>query len=307
VGELYEAGKTVMHLQAVGRTEEPRDELLEGVKQMAAGDYEVFGEIGRGDNSTIVYLARDKAAFKLVALKLTPSRMEPDEYVLDVIDELNPTLPSFDNPCAKCGTRLHKWGRFCPKCGTDLYDKSEQKWTAEELREAVQEFATDRFEILGEMQTQGGGRVYFARDIESGKVEALRLQKKSEDEFSLGFTGILRPVVASVVGTTRPSLGMTRPYPTIDRQAVEQRKAVPPRPVPPSKSEHPEPPTTRPARRVRSHGAATPSQRPQHSRQPSVDEDPWAPLRDFIQHPVVLTVLLACLVLVLLILLALVT
>jgi hypothetical protein len=233
--------------------------------------------------------------------------MVPDEYVLDVIDELNPALPSFDNPCHKCGTRLHKWGRFCPKCGTDLYDKSEQKWTAEELREAVQEFATDRFEILGEMQTQGGGRVYFARDIQSGKVEALRLQKKSDDEFDLGFTGILKPVVASVVGRDRPSLGMTGPYPTIDRQPVERREVVPPQRSVPQRPDYPGPSATKPARRPIPRGHVTPSQKPQRSRQPSVDQDPWAPLREFIQQPVVLTVLLACLVLVLLIILALVT
>jgi len=308
VGELHQSGKTVMHLQPVAEGAEPKDELLEGVKQMAAADYEVFGEIGRGDNSTIVYLAREKAAFKLVALKLTPSRMEPDEYVLDVFDELNPTLPSFDNPCAKCGTRMQKWGRFCPNCGNDLYDRSEQKWTADELRDAVQEFATDRFEILGEMQTQGGGRVYFARDIESGKVEALRLQKKSEDEFDLGFTGILQPVVASVVGRKRPTLGRAGPYPTIDRSQLEQIKPSSRAPSqPPHTRERPATPPTRPMQQSLSAGQASRVRKPHGPPPTSTPDDPWAPLRNYIQHPVVLTILLACLVMVLLILLALVT
>jgi hypothetical protein len=307
VGELHDAGKTIMHFQAGKRFEEQVDELLEGVRQMAADDFEVFGEIGRGDNSTIIYLARDKTEFKLVALKLSPSRMDPNEFVLDVVNELDSTLPSFDNPCDKCGTRLHRWGRFCPKCGADLYDKAEQKWTAEELREAVQEFATNRFEILGEMQTQGGGRIYFARDIESGKVGALRLQKQSEDEFNLGFTGILKPVVASVVGKARPSIGRTGPYPTIDRSHLKQSKPVtaapsqsslaPSRPAS-AKSQPVRPPPSREAPRA---------QRSLPPRQPTAAEDPWAPLRSYIQHPVVLTVLLACLVLVLLIILALVT
>lgn len=290
MGELYESGKTVMHLQSGQGAEEPQDELLDAVKQMAAGDFEVFGEIGRGDDSTVVYLARDKTAFKLCALKLTPSRSDPDEFVLDVVKELDATLPAFDNPCGKCGTRLQKWGRFCPKCGTDLCDKAEQKWTAEELREAVQDFATDRFEILGEMITQGGGRIYFARDIPSGRVEALRLQKTSGDEFSLGFTGILKPVIASVVGTDRPSIGVTGPYPTINRSPVE-----PPKPA----LTTPREPLRTPTR------APPPPARPK--RRPPAIQDPWAPLRSFIQHPVVLTVLLACLVLVLLIFLALVT
>ena len=290
MGELHESGKTIMHLKTSRGPEEPKDELLEGVRQMAAGDYEVFGEIGRGHDSTVVYLARDIQAFKLIALKLSPSLIDPDEYVLDVINELDSTVPSIDNPCHKCGSSLQKWGRFCPKCGVDLYNTDEQKWTAEELRDAVQEFATDRFEILGEMITQGGGRIYFARDIPSGRVEALRLQKKSGDEFSLGFTGILKPVVASVVGTDRPSIGMTGPYPTINRSPVEPPKLARTVPRDPLRTPiRPAPPPARPKRR------------------PPVDQDPWAPLRNFIQHPVVLTVLLACLVLVLLILLAMVT
>jgi hypothetical protein len=296
-----------MHLRSVERTEGPKDEFLDGVRRMAAGDYEVFGEIGRGENSTIVYLARDIAAFRLVALKLTPSRMEPDEFLLDVVQELDSTLPSFDNPCGKCGTNLHKWGRFCPKCGADLYDKAEQKWTADELREAVQDFATDRFEILGEMRTQGGGRIYFARDVTSGKVEALRLKKQSGDEFSLGFTGILKPVVASVVGTDRPSLGRTGPYPKIDRQPVEAPKPAPVSLSQPPTPTRPAPPMARPVQSPRLPDDASPLRRPRHPRESSADQDTWAPLRDFIQHPVVLTVLLACLVLVLLILLALVT
>ena len=307
MGELYEAGKTVMNLQAVKRTEEPKDELLEGVKQMAAGDYEVFGEIGRGSDSTIVYLARDIAAFRLVVLKLTPGRTDPNEYILDVFKELDSTLPSFDNPCDKCGTRLQKWGRYCPKCGTDLYDKAEQKWTADELREAVQEYATDRFEILGEMRTQGGGRIYFARDVASGKVEALRLNRTSEDEFSLGFTGILKPVVASVVGGDRPSIGKTGPWPTIDRTPLERPKQAPAGPPQAPSTTRSAPPTVRPGQRPATQKDVSRPHRPQRSRRLSADDDPWAPLRNYVQHPVVLTVLLACLVMVLLILLALVT
>jgi hypothetical protein len=271
---------------------------------MAEGDFEVFGEIGRGEDSTIVYLARDVAAFRLVALKLTPSSTDPEEYILDVFEKLDSTLPSFDNPCSKCGTRLHKWGRYCPQCGTDLCDKAEQKWSADELREAVQEFATDRFEILGEMRTQGEGRIYFARDILSGQVEVLRLRKTGEDEFALGFTGILKPVVASVVGSERPSLGRTGPYPTIDRQQLARA----PKPArvgsrsPPRKPPKPGMPSTKPAQR-----APTPRRKPIQSPARAADTDNWASLRSFIQHPVVLSVLLACLVLVLLIILALVT
>ncbi len=305
MSELRRTGTTIMNLPSVGETRERGDELLDAVREMAAGDYEVFGEIGRGDDSTIAYLARDIAAFKLVALKLTPSQTDPDEFLLDVVDELDSTLPSFDNPCHKCGTRLYKWGRFCPNCGTDLYDKAEQKWTADELREAVQEFATDSFEILGEMRTQGGGRIYFARDFVTQKVEVLRLQRTSEDEFSLGFTGVLKPVIASVVGKDRPSLSMTTPRAQSGQRTVEPREPAPPAPRKPKESlVRDEPSFTQP---VQLQASEKESVKPPRRKQASTDEDPWAPLRDFVQQPIVLTVLLVCLVLVLLIILALVT
>lgn len=304
MGELHRSGKTVLHLQPVKGTAAPKDELLDAVKQMAAGDYEVFGEIGRGHDSTVVYLANDIAASRLVALKLAPSRLNPDEYILDVVKELDSTLPSFENSCSRCGTPLRQWGRFCSKCGMDLYSTADQKWTADELREAVQEFATGRFEILGEMRTQGGGRIYFARDVASGKVEALRLQKTREDEFSLGFTGVLKPVVASVVGKDRPSLVGVAPPPAIDRKPVAPAKQPqsllrqPPTPT------RPAPPPARPRQQPPVAGTAPPARRPGALRQPSTQHDPWAPLRDFIQQPVVMATLLACLVLLLLILLA---
>jgi len=304
VGELHRSGKTVLHLQPVKGTEAPKDELLDAVKQMAAGDYEVFGEIGRGHDSTVLYLANDIAASRLVALKLTPSRLNPDEYILDVVKELDSTLPSFENSCSRCGTPLRQWGRFCSKCGMDLYSTADQKWTADELREAVQEFAADRFEILGEMRTQGGGRVYFARDVASGKVEALRLQKTREDEFSLGFTGVLKPLVASLVGTNRPSLVGVAPPPATDQKPVAPAKQPQSPPRQPPTPTRPAPPPARPRQPPPAAGTAPRAQRPGAPRQPSTQQDPWAPLRDFIQQPVVMATLLACLVLLLLILLA---
>jgi hypothetical protein len=293
-----------LHLQPVKGTEAPTDELLDAVRQMAAGDYEVFGEIGRGHDSTVVYLANDIAASRLVALKLTSSGLNSDEYILDVVKELDSTLPSFENACSRCGTPLRQWGRFCGKCGMDLYSIADQKWTADELREAVQEFATDRFEILGEMRTQGGGRIYFARDVATGTVEALRLQKTRQDEFSLGFTGVLKPLVASVVGTDRPSLAGVAPPPQIDRKPVapaQQPQSAPRQPQTPTR---PGPPPVRPRQPPPVAATTQPGRRPSALHPPSAQQDPWAPLRDFIQQPAVMATLLACVVLLLLILLA---
>ena len=38
----------------------------------------------------------------------------------------------------------------------------------------------------------GGAVVYFARDLSTGKVEALRLQQDNDREYSIGLTGVLK-------------------------------------------------------------------------------------------------------------------
>jgi hypothetical protein len=305
LGELHRQGTTILHLQQVKPADEPRDELLDAVRQMAAGDFEVFGEIGRGPDSTVVYLANDIAASRLVALKLAPGRGQPDEYVLDVVKELDSTLPSFENFCSQCGAPLRQWGRFCTRCGADQYSTADQRWTADELRDAVQSLAEGRFEILGEMRTQGGGRIYFARDVASGKVEALRLQKKSEDEFSLGFTGVLKPVVASVVGTDRPSLAYAEPPSSIESADVETPMTARPQTRPATESA-PQPPTPAPlAQQPPPLGGEAPA-RPIRPRPPAIEPDQWAPLKEFVQHPVVMGFLLAAVILFLVIILSLV-
>ena len=47
-------------------------------------------------------------------------------------------------------------------------------------------------------RAQGGGLVYFARQIGSEKLVALRLERQGEQEYSLGRTGVLKPFAASL-------------------------------------------------------------------------------------------------------------
>ena len=48
------------------------DKLLRAVQRAVAADYEVLGEMGRGAQGRIVYLAREAATRHLVALQLSP-------------------------------------------------------------------------------------------------------------------------------------------------------------------------------------------------------------------------------------------
>jgi hypothetical protein len=284
VGVLRQSGCTVLNLPQIQTPEPVRDEFLDAVQAVAAGDYDVLGEIGRNQPDDVyVYLAREAGGAKLVALRLAPCEDGSGEFTLDVVTELDSSMPAFDSFCTKCGGTLRKWGKFCPKCGADLFGAAatEQGWSGPELRAAVEEFARGKYDILGEMGTQGGGRVYFGRDLATGTVDALRLQKLGEEEFSLGVTGVLKPIVQSAVSRGGPAPATPPVQPAMPPPAPPPVQPQPPRPAGPGMSPAPE-----------------------FHAQP---EDQWAPLREFVQQPVVLVAILVAAILFLMIVLALIS
>jgi hypothetical protein len=192
MGQLRDSGSSRVtlssHVPATGT-----DELLEAVRQTAGEEYEVFGEIGRSPEKVIAYLARDRQDKKLVALRLTRSRS--NEYELEVAKHLDASVPAPGAVCPRCGTRLRSWGRFCTNCGLDMWTGPSiaDAGSPERVLEAVKEAMAGKFEVLGEMtRGQGGDTVYFARDIATGRIEALRLRKETDRDFSLGMTNVLQ-------------------------------------------------------------------------------------------------------------------
>lgn len=195
---LRESGSTRVSLPGIGTPISPSREFLDAVREVAAQEhFEVLGEMGHGKDLSIVYLARDLRDDKLVALRLEPGG--GDEYVLDVLRQLDPSLPSVQTNCPRCGARPRGWGRFCTQCGLDLSGIATTMESSVDLLEAVKETAGDEFEILGEMRrTQGGGLVYFARRIANGELIALRLQREGGQDYSLDLTGVLTSLAGSL-------------------------------------------------------------------------------------------------------------
>jgi hypothetical protein len=194
MGVLRESGSTRLTLSSIAAPAAARDELLDAVRQTAGGEYEVFGEIARSQEGAIAYLARDRHDKKLVALRLTPGAS--DEYLLEVAKQLDASVPAPGTGCPRCGAPLRSWGRFCTKCGLDLWTAPSlgPTGTTEDMLEAVKQATAGKFEVLGEMsRAQGGGAVFFARDIASGKIEALRLrQEAGGQDYSIGLTSVLQ-------------------------------------------------------------------------------------------------------------------
>ncbi|MDQ2767317.1 MAG: PEGA domain-containing protein [Gemmatimonadota bacterium] len=190
------------------------DDLLRAVKEAAAAEYDILGEMGRGERGSVVYLSRERASQKLVALKLRP---DGGEYELSVVRELDASVPAMGNKCPSCKVDLVGWGRFCSHCGKDLSGTRSGEASREELLKAVQGAAQGEYEVLGEMErSEGGGVVYFAREIKSGRLVALRLTREQESDgtesYALGVTQVIKPLVAS--------LGATYASPTSVMQAA---------------------------------------------------------------------------------------
>jgi hypothetical protein len=215
------------------------DALLTSVRATAAPDFEVLGEIARSArDGAVLFLARAASDRGLVALRLSKAGGD-QEFQLEVVRQLDPTLPSPSGDCPRCGARFVAWARFCSKCGSALFGdagRPESRHAREELRAAVDEAAAGRYEILGEMRhAEGPGVVYFARDLVSGRIEALRVQPEGAEEFSIGKTNVMRRLSVSIQSARRPTPG-----------APPARPAPAPAPPPPA----PRPgvvPATRPA------------------------------------------------------------
>jgi len=180
-------------LTGLGAPEEPGAELLDAVRETAASEYDVFGEIGRSPDGAVAYLARDRHDKKLVALRLT--RGPGSEYLLEVAKQLDASVPAPAGACPRCGAPLRSWGRFCTQCGFDHWSGSPKGGgqSDEELLAGMKQATAGKFEILGQMsRAQGGGVVYFAREIATGKVEALRLRQERDQGYSIGLTNVLQ-------------------------------------------------------------------------------------------------------------------
>jgi hypothetical protein len=252
--ELDRAGGTRFNLPAFAPGKRLEDSLAAAVGEAAAPDYEVLGEVARGSgDQAVLFLAREIATRALVALRATAGA-GPHEYLLEIARKLDPSLPAPDSSCHRCGAPFKAWGRFCGQCGAAVWgDVIGGNASPADLRAAVEEAGRGRYEVLGEMaRGDGPGVVYFARDLESGRIEALRVQPEGANEYSIGKTSVLRRLSVSV---------------TAPRAASPERPArVPPPPVvPPSRPVAPAPPTpSRPP--PRRHLAPEPAPKPRGRR-----------------------------------------
>jgi Sel1 repeat/PEGA domain len=210
------------------------DEVLRAVREAAAAEYDILGEMGRGERGSVLYLARERVSDKLVALKLRP---DGGAYELSVLRELDTSVPALRNQCPSCKADLVSRGRFCSECGNDLTDARPMDDSRDEQLRALRNAAKGEYDVLGEMQrSEGGGAVYFARELSSARLVALQLVREPESDgsesYALHVTQLMKPLVAS--------LGATYTTPSSTMRAAS---------VPPARTAAPSPRSPQPAAR----------------------------------------------------------
>lgn len=215
------------------------DELLRAVREAAAAEYDILGEMGRGERGSVVYLAREQSSSRLVALKLRP---DGGEYELSVVRELDASLPAMGTACPSCKAEVSGWGRFCSNCGKDLSGTHLADGSRQEMLEAVRRIANGEYEVLGEMERpEGGGTVYFAREITSARLVALRVTQTQDSDGTeslvLGVTQIIKPIAASLGATytsTESMMGASAPAPRAAAGSIRSPQPSARSPTPPS-------------------------------------------------------------------------
>ena len=214
--------------------------LLTAVREAAAGVFDVLGELGATAEGVVVFLARelDGGELALLTLERAPNAGS-EQYFLDVARELDASVPDVELRCPRCRAELRQWARFCTHCGLDVSGEapaSGEQSSRFALREKVRAATAGQYEFLGDIpRSEGGGLVYFARDLVDGRIVTLRLQKDLNKQFEVGVTRTLRAIDPPSTEATQRSAG-ARPAVTVIARSARTRAAgvlTPERPSPP--------------------------------------------------------------------------
>lgn len=177
-------GATRLLLPTLGTAGERKGKFLAAVRKAAAGEFEILGELGRRPEGGVAYLARDLVHGRLVALRFELTPGSRHDYVLEVLKELDSSLPASGLGCPRCGEPLRGWGRFCPGCGHDLSGTSGSDLAggaggAGGSLDFVSRLAGDEYEVLGQMRrAEGGGMIYFARERGKDTIVGFRMKRE---------------------------------------------------------------------------------------------------------------------------------
>jgi hypothetical protein len=198
------------------------DAVWDALARALSGEYEIITRLGLGRGGAPVYLARELVTDTLVALKLPPltADTEAREFGLEVVRQIDSSLPAIETRCSQCGSLLRQWARFCTRCGRDISGivPGADGKSRDDLRRLARETGAGTYEMIGDMtRTDGGGMVYFGRDRSTGQIVGLRLETGPEARL------LLTP---ATFAATDPSIQIPAARRPSDTQAA-RRQATP--------------------------------------------------------------------------------
>lgn len=153
---------------------------------LAGTEFDLLGELDV-DTDWMAYLARDRAAGALAVLfhRETPDGFAWDPHPVLMLDA---GLPVGRTRCPGCGVAADGWPRFCFACRRDLSGITADAGgvSAAGLLDEVRAAAGGEYEVVGAMpRAEGGGGIYFARELRSGRTVGLVLEREPDDSYSL--------------------------------------------------------------------------------------------------------------------------
>ena len=217
---------------------------LSALKALAGSQFEVLGPLGRDGEGEYAFLAWEVSRNRLVVLKrqraFPPQSADPS--TLQVITQLDSSVPPPAGSCPACQTPFSNWEPLCPECGANVAGSANLApgTPPEKVLAAIRQVA-EGYEVFGTMQRAvGGALVYFARDLSGGHLVALRLEDAESGAGEAGYTltanRMMRPklLYGTVGGETSrgggnvPAEGAWTPVPSpagggLDRSLPGQR------------------------------------------------------------------------------------
>jgi serine/threonine protein kinase len=181
----------------------PADPSLErslgSLRALASGEFEVLGPLGRDPRGGYAFLARDLSRDRLVVLKHRRSDSAGPRGQLEVIPQLDSSVPPPAGSCPVCHAPFTSWEPACTECGVNVAGSgfAASGTSLAEVLARVRE-AAHGYEVLGTMaRAVGGEPVFFAREFSGGDLVALLLEPEVGPDRRPGYaitaTRMMRP------------------------------------------------------------------------------------------------------------------
>lgn len=148
------------------------------LRALASGEFEVLGPLGRDIEGEYAFLARDLSGERLVVLKHQRPTSPGAQASLEIIQQLDASVPAPAGSCTVCHAPFTSWEPLCTQCGKNVAGSGFDA-PGTPLREVLARVreAAHGYEVLGTMTRAVGAQpVFFAREISGGNVVALRLE-----------------------------------------------------------------------------------------------------------------------------------